>query len=204
MIDQRQAVKQLYNDPIFKSKFWEDSEVFNENTPLLPENIEECLNKFTNYSNCYESFYEYQKNCQNKDYPQVVGLKGDGMDHWIAVRHDGTQYYFIDSSGAPKEVYYINSIPDLPPQHHVTATEAGFIRQSPKANSCGLYALFYCIGHELMHDGYDFWANFAPKTIAYSPITVSEFAKAYGIDDISYFLYSNDMNMYNMFMQINK
>ena len=42
MIDQRQAVKQLYNDPLFKSKFWEDDEVFNENTPLLKENIEQC------------------------------------------------------------------------------------------------------------------------------------------------------------------
>ena len=203
MIDQRQAVKQLYNDPLFKSKFWEDDEVFNENTPLLKENIEQCLQKFTSYCNVYETFYDYQKNCHNKDYPQVVGLKGEGMDHWIAVRFDGKYYYFIDSSGAPKDVYYINEIPDLPPKHQVIATEAGFIRQSPKANSCGLYALFFCIGYELVHDGYHFWAEQAPKTIAYSPITVSEFVQTYAVMDIGYFLYSNDMNMYNLFMKIN-
>ena len=125
------------------------------------------------------------------------------MDHWIAVRFDGKYYYFIDSSGAPKDVYYINEIPDLPPKHQVIATEAGFIRQSPKANSCGLYALFFCIGYELVHDGYHFWAEQAPKTIAYSPITVSEFVQTYAVMDIGYFLYSNDMNMYNLFMKIN-
>src|ERR1700743_1858937 len=101
MIDQRQAVKQLYNDEIFKSKFWEDSEIFNENTPLLKENISECLHKFTNYSDVYDDFYDYQKNCNHKNYPQVVGLKGEGMDHWITVIFDGKSYSFIDSSGAP-------------------------------------------------------------------------------------------------------
>src|ERR1700743_1803641 len=199
MIDQRQAVKQLYNDEIFKSKFWEDSEIFNENTPLLKENISECLHKFTNYYDVYD----YQKNCNNKNYPQVVGLKGEGMDHWITVIFDGKSYSFIDSSGAPKEVYFINNIKDLPPKHLIIPTEAGFIRQSPKANSCGLYALFFCLGFQLTHDGYHFWTDFAPKTIAYNPITVSNFVKTFNETDIGYFLYSNDMNLYNLFMQIN-
>lgn len=204
MIDQRQAVKELYTNPTFKSKFWEDTEVFNENTPLLKENIEECLKKFTNYCDVYDSFYDYQKNCQTKNYPQVVGLKGESMDHWIAVLYEEDKYKFIDSSGCPVDVYYINGIPDLPAKHQVIATEAGFIRQSPKANSCGLYALFFCIGFEIDHDGFEYWSRLAPRTIAYTPITVTGFYDAYAKTDIGYFLYNNDINMYNFYMQINR
>ena len=202
MIDQRSAVKELYDNPIFKSKFWSASEVFNENTPLLKKNIDNVLHLYTSYSSCYETFYDYMKECTTKAMPQVVGLNSPGMSHWIAVEYRDPKFLFIDSSGAPLECYYINKIPDLPPRDRIVATECGHIRQSPKAATCGIYALFYCMGYALEHNGYKFWSNHAPKTVDYEPCDMKHFVAAYTRPEVEYYLYSNDINMYNFYKML--
>lgn len=203
MIDQRRATSELYKNPVFKSKFWNDSEVYNEQTPLLPENINDVLSKYCKYANVYNDFEDYIIKCPNKDFPQVVGLSGkEGMDHWIAIQKFRDKYHFIDSSGCPAECYYINEIPHLPPPHRVVATEAGHIRQSPTANSCGLYALLFCMGYEIEHNGYQYWVQFAPKTIDYTPVDMLNFVHTYTQEYVEYYLYSNDINMYHFYKSL--
>ncbi|MGL5592315.1 MAG: hypothetical protein ACRDDH_00045 [Cetobacterium sp.] len=198
-MEDRLYVRNLYTNPVFKKKFWRDSEVYNENTPLLSKNISPILETYTkNFSKVYETLEDYIKNCKHKEWPQVVGL--EGIDHWIAVELENHKYKFIDSSGCPKEAYYDrHEIPDLPPKNKVIATEEGFIRQSPLANSCGLYALFYCLGYYLEHNGYVYWINHAPKTISYEPVTIVNWVKAYTDPQTEYLLYSNDINLYNFY-----
>ena len=206
-MDKRLFISELYKNPNFKSTFWHNSEVFNENTPLLKENIEPVLKNYAPYSNCYDTFEEYMKTCTNKNSPQVVGL--EGVDHWIAVEFNGRKYKFIDSSGCPIEAYYTSTsghpgkehrrIPSLPPEKKVVATQAGHIRQSPLANSCGLYALFICLGESIYHDKYHFWGKFAPLTVQYEPVTIEGWSKALNNPHIDDSLYSNDINMFNFY-----
>lgn len=199
-IQKRLFINQLYQMPIYKSKFWHSHEVFNENTPLLKDNLSKILKNYTKYSEIYDTLHDYLKNCVNKDHPHVVGL--EGIDHWIAIEKNGSRFLFIDSSGCPKDAYVYKDVPDLPPITRITATEAGHIRQSPMANSCGLYALTFCLGYELAHNGYFFWDQYAPRTINYNPVTLNKWIDVYMNSPVDYELYSNDLNLSNFYKQI--
>lgn len=205
-MEDRLFVRNLYTNPVFKKKFWRDLEVYNENTPLLKANLDPMLDTYTKgFSKCYDSLEDYFKKCKHKEWPQVVGLQG--IDHWIAVEKDdaGGKFKFIDSSGCPVEAYYEKeNIPDLPPKNKVIATEAGYIRQSPLANSCGLYALFYCLGFYLEHNGFIYWINQAPKTMKYEPVTIENWIKCYTDPQTEYLLYSNDVNLFNFYKNFEK
>lgn len=199
--------RELYENPSFKSEFWKNSEVYSEQTPLTVDNIQKVLNQ-TNYSNAYETFAKYESDCQTKNYPQVVGL--ENIDHWIAVRKVGDIYYFTDATGAPKEVYYrineitngeVPEIPDLPASHDVVSTESGQMRQSPLANSCGLFALFYCLGWELERNPYGFWDDHAHKVWPFVPPTISNWHQCMKSPVVAYYLYPNDIHLYWLYKE---
>lgn len=188
----------LYTSDAFKSQYWLDSTVYSEQTPLLAENIETLLAKLTKYSHTYDTLDDYFENCKFKSHaPQVVGL--EGPDHWIAVEKNGNTYSFIDSSGAPTAAYY-SEVEGLP--KNFILTEEGKIRQSPYANSCGLYAVFYCIGHQLYDTPYFYWDAYAHRIVNYHPFTLTEWRKAYQNPATDYWLHLNDIGMFNMYKML--
>lgn len=186
----------LYKSPGLKDKWWYDFGIFSEQTPLLKENLTPFLKEYAPKSEVFENFDEYVKNSRYKNIaPQVVGL--EGRDHWIAIEKDGSTYSIIDSSGCPKEAYL--DVPDLPSQKHIRAPEAGKIRQSPFANSCGLYAAFYCAGDYLYNSPYYFWDAFAHHYASYFPITLENWEKAYKREESDYWLHLNDITLFSNF-----
>ncbi|DAC81469.1 TPA_asm: hypothetical protein [Anelosimus tangle-web spider MELD virus] len=207
MKSQRSAVNELYNNPVFKNQFWEDTAVFNEYTPLLASNIKNVLEKYCQHSKVYENIYEYIHKCYNKDFPQVVGLEGNSLHHWLVIQKVNDNYVFHDSSGCPKAMYYKDTNYRLPPIESVIAADEGHIRQSSQANSCGLYALTYCLGSELENNPYTYWEAYAPKVLQYEiseddEINLHLFAYYYFNEETDFYLYSNDLNIFNFYKKL--
>lgn len=201
MIKQRLLIKDLYENPIFKSKFWRDETVFNENTPLLKKNIEDSLIKYTRFSHCYEDFTEYENNCQNKNFPQVVGISGNSWNHWLTVIQENQRYKIIDSSGAPKDCYYRDEIEWFPPRKQVDCVYAGVMRQSPLANSCGLWALTYCVSSFLMPNYPEWiWKQCTVETINFDPDDCYQWTFLYTNPIVEFQIYQNDINVYNYYV----
>lgn len=188
----------LYNSPGFKSKYWHDTEVYSEQTPLLAENIDKLLNKFCDYSHTYETLEDYYENCKFKSLaPQVVGL--EELNHWVAVYKEGSTYKFIDSSGAPKAAYY-EYVKDLPT--NFDCTEAGKMRQSPKSNACGLYAAFYCLGQCVYNMPYYFWDAYASRIVNFNSESIEAWRDAYRRADSDHWLHLNDIAMYGAYKML--
>lgn len=194
-MDQRLFVANLYTTPAFKSKWWKDSEIYNEQTPLTADNMTDLLKSYTSYSHVYDNIRDYLEHCPHKSIaPQIVGL--DPIDHWVCVCKKSNEFFFFDSSGAPKKKY-IEDVDHLPRKFRVK-TE-GIIRQSPRSNACGLYAAFFCLGYELYNNGYYFWDSCANNCIQYSPFTIDQWEKASKLSSSDNWLHLNDINLYNMY-----